>query len=112
MFLASLSAIVGYQLMIFAFFAKTYAITHLGESSSGINRLHRHLTIEKSSLVGILLLLIGGGVYLKIFINWLATDFGELQEIKNSILALTIIVLGAQTIFSSFMLSILGIKER
>jgi hypothetical protein len=42
----------------------------------------------------------------------LKSGFGALNEIKNSIVALTFITLGIQTIFYSFMLSILGIKER
>jgi len=56
--------------------------------------------------------LFGLTIYLLIFNNWLNTGFGELQEIKNSIIALTLITIGIQTIFSSFMLSILGIKEK
>ncbi|MCK5605259.1 hypothetical protein KAR91_25430 [Candidatus Pacearchaeota archaeon] len=47
-----------------------------------------------------------------IFLRWLGSDFGELQEIKNSVLALTLIIVGIQTISSSFMLSILGIKAK
>ena len=35
-----------------------------------------------------------------------------LDEVNNSILALTLITVGIQTVFSSFMLSILGIKEK
>jgi len=35
-----------------------------------------------------------------------------LNEIKNSIVALTLIVIGIQTVFSSFMISILGIEEK
>ena len=51
-------------------------------------------------------------LYGVIFNIWIKSGFGALNEIKNSILALTLIVIGIQTIFSSFMLSILGIKEK
>ena len=112
MFLASLFIIAGYQLMIFSFFSKTYAITHLGENSKAIDWLNKHFTIEKASLFGLVVLVFGGLVYLKIFIGWVMVGFGELHEVKNSILAMTTMVLGLQTIFSSFMLSILGIKNR
>jgi hypothetical protein len=40
------------------------------------------------------------------------SGFGELDEVKNFIVALTLAVIGIQTIFSSFMLSILSIKEK
>ena len=110
MFLSALLTIIGYQLVIFALFAKTYAINHLGEKPS-FNHLYKYITIEKASISGILLILLGTILYLTIFSKWISSNFGDLQEIKNSILAMTLIIIGIQTISSSFMLSILGIKE-
>lgn len=112
MFLTSLLIIVGYQLMIFALFAKTYAVIHLGDSAAPLRFFHRHFTIEKAGIVGLLLVGIGAGIYGLIFWRWVASNFGELNEIQTLIVALTILVVGVQTIFSSFMLSILGIKEK
>ena len=59
-----------------------------------------------------IMILFGAGVYLSIFLKWIESGFGELQEVKSSIVALTLVVLGVQTFFSGFMLSILGIQER
>jgi len=111
MFLSSLLVIIGYQLIIFSLFAKTYAITHLQEKSY-LEKFYKYITIEKAIIFGFFLSLIGLIVFITIFIKWLSSGFGSLNETKASILALTLIVLGIQTIFSSFMLSILGIKER
>ena len=111
MFLSAVLVIIGYQLMIFALFAKTYSIIHLGDVPI-FNRLYKYVTIEKASIAGILIGFIGVIIYLKIFLNWIINGFGELNEIKNAILAMTLTALGIQTIFSSFMLSILGIKEK
>jgi len=112
MFISVLLIIFGYQLIFFSFFAKTYSITHLGEESIAMNRLYKYITIEKASFFGILLFLIGLIIYILIFSKWIKSGFGSLNEIKNSIVALTIITIGIQTIFNSFMLSILGIKEK
>lgn len=112
LFLASLLTIAGYQLIIFALFAKTYAITNLGESSSSISWLHHHINIETGILAGFLIGLLGGIIYLFIFWQWLQSNFGGLNYLKESIIALTLIIIGIQTVFSSFMLSILGIKEK
>lgn len=112
MFISSLLSIIGYQLIIFAVFAKTYAITHLKEESRMMNKLYRYLTIENASFAGLGIILLGILIYIFILIKWINTNFGSLDEIKNSLLALTLITLGLQTIFSSFMLSILGIKEK
>lgn len=111
MFFSALLIIIGYQLIIFALFTKTYSITHLGEEPV-IDRLYKLITIERASLIGIIIAGLGAVIYLWIFFKWLNTGFGELNEIKNSIVALTLLTLGIQTIFSSFMLSILGIKEK
>ena len=111
MFLSAALVIVGYQLIIFALFAKTYATTHLGEKNT-LQKLYKHITIEKAGIIGILLAVIGIFIYLTIFVGWIESGFSSLQQVKNSIVALTLIIIGIQTIFSSFMLSILSIKER
>ena len=112
MFLSALLIIIGYQLMIFALFAKTYAINHLGEKPSSFNNIYKYLTIEKAGVLGIIIILLGIIIFGVILLNWIKANFGALQEIKNSIIALTLIIIGIQTIFSSFMLSILGIKKK
>lgn len=112
MFLSSLILSSGYQLMLFAGFARTYAITHLGDHDTFLEPLYKKITIEKAGLLGFIAIGIGCGIYLYIFIEWLYSGFGSLNEIKNSIVALTLLTLGIQTFFSAFMLSILGIKEK
>ena len=112
LFLSSLLIIVGYQLVIFSAFAKTYLMVHLGEESRIIHKLYKYITIERASLLGIFVCLIGAAIFISIFLGWAKNDFGSLNQVKNSILALTLMVFGIQTIFSSFILSILGIKEK
>ncbi len=112
MFISSLLTITGYQLIFFTFFAKTYSTTHLQEKSPALDRLYKYLNLETGSILGFLLSLTGFIIFIFILIQWINTDFGALNQVKNSIFALTLIILGIQTIFSSFMLSILGIKER
>ena len=91
---SSLLIITGYELIIFAGFAKIYSITHLEEKDARFEKLFKHITIERAGALGILAIIAGFLVF------------------SNSVLALTFMILGLQTIFSSFMLSILGIKEK
>ncbi len=112
MFFMAIILIVGYQLILFGGFAKTYAITHLGDTHHAIQSLFKHLTIEKAGVAGILLTLIGGGMYAHIAYSWIMGGFGSLDQIKNSMIALTFATMGVQTFFSAFMLSIIGIKEK
>ena len=112
LFLTISLIIIGYQLIIFGFFAKVYAITHLGEDSLWFNKLWRYLTLEKSVLAGLFIFVLGALVYALIFNCWAVSGFEELQEVKRSLVALAFVIVGIQTVFSSFMLSILGIKDK
>lgn len=111
LFLSSLLLISGYQLIIFSLFAKTYLINHLNDKPI-LNKFYKFISIESASIFGICLILIGLIIYSFIFFYWINgfKSFG-LVETRNSILAFTLIILGIQTISSSFMLSILGIKK-
>lgn len=111
-FIAAGFIIAGYQLIFFAFFAKTYAIIHLKEKNLFFEKLYKYITLEKASLFGIFLLIIGIIIYINIFFIWVKSDFSNLNQIKNSIVALTLLVTGIQTISSGFMLSIISIKEK
>lgn len=111
-FVSSLLMITGYQLIIFAGFAKIYALTHLGEENKKLEKAFRFISLDKASLLGILSIILGFIIYIFILKRWIETDFGAMNEIKNGIIGLTLIVLGVQTISSAFMLSIISIKER
>jgi len=112
LFLSSLIITLGYQIIIFAAFAKIYAHNHLGDKDKKIEKMFKYLTIEKAGFTGIAFFLIGALIYIFIFISWLKSDFPEINQSKNFITALTLSILGIQTFFSAFMLSILGIKEK
>jgi len=112
MFLFSGCIIAGYQLIYFAFFARIYAITHMQEKDPLFEKLFKYITIEKASILGIIFLIISLFIYLSIFLQWIHSGFSPLNEIKNSIVALTLLVVGIETISSAFMLSIIGIQEK
>jgi hypothetical protein len=112
LFVSSLLIMTGYQLIIFAIFAKTYAITHLDEDGGVFNSLYKIITLERGALIGLGIIILGALIFLGILYGWVESGFGALREEGNSILALTLIVFGMQTISSSFMFSILGIEEK
>ncbi len=103
MFISSVLTTVGYQLIIFFFFAKTYSFLHLNEKNNSVEKLYEYLTLEKAVIGGIIMILIGFFFFAYILLAW----SGSFKEL---IIGLTLITLGTQTIFSSFVLSILSIK--
>lgn len=112
MFAFAVMIILGYQLIAFSAFSKIYAINHLGDRNKFVELLFQKITIERAGILGLLLVISGLLIYGFILFKWLASDFGTLDEIKNSIAALTLLVVGVQTFFSAFMFSTLGIKDR
>ena len=112
MFISSLFVLIGYQLVIFSAFARSYGVIHLGEKSWLMEKIYKYVTIEKAIVVGGLSLLAGLVIFAYMLVRWINSDFNSLSELKNALVALTLIVLGIQTIFSSFMLSIIGIKNK
>jgi glycosyltransferase involved in cell wall biosynthesis len=112
MFISSGCIITGYQLIYFAFFTKTYAINHIGEKNSFFEKLFKFINLKRASILGILLLFSGILIYSNILYKWVNSDFGQLDQIKNSIVALTLLIIGIQTISSAFMLSIISIKQK
>ena len=77
MFLSSLLVIMGYQLIFFSLFAKTYAITHLGEKSARINKLYKYINLRKGGLIGLALTLAGLAILVIILRQWAASNFGQ-----------------------------------
>jgi hypothetical protein len=64
-------------------------------------------------------LLLGGGVFaagavigLVIVGTWIDRGFGELSEERLMVLAASLVIVGLQIFFSSFLLSILGLRRR
>ncbi len=110
MFVASLLVIIGYQLIIFSVFAKIYAHLNLNEKDDLIEYGLKHLSLEKSLLIGSIPLLAGILIFIVVLYDWLIAGLGELNAADSLIIGLTLIAVGTQTIFSSFMLSIIGIK--
>jgi hypothetical protein len=104
--------ILGYELIFFTGFSKTYAITHLGDRDNFMEKIFRFMTLEKALLFGSIVVIVSIITFLSIFIGWIENNLGNLNQTKNLIIALTFAIIGVQTITGSFMISILGIKEK
>jgi glycosyltransferase involved in cell wall biosynthesis len=107
---AALLTVVGAQVVALAVSARAFAVDALGERPDRLLAWGRErLRIEHGLLLGSLLALCGlivGGVIVGL---WIERGFGPLSEERLIVLAAVLIILGLQTIFSSFFLSIIGL---
>ena len=111
MIVGSLFSIIGYQIILLWLYAKTYAVNYLNEKDKMINLVNRLFTLERGIVFGFFILFLGFILNLNILIEWINSGFGNLSELRTAIFALTFVIIGIQSIFSSFFLSILGLKN-
>jgi hypothetical protein len=109
---ASLTTIVGTQVIQIGAFARAYASYYLNEHDPLFDRLRDRLRLEHGLIAGGLVLLAGLVMCVVIAITWLDRGFGELTEQKLAVVGMTLVVVGIQIAFGSFFLSVLGLSRR
>jgi glycosyltransferase involved in cell wall biosynthesis len=112
---ACMTVIVGFQLVAFAFFVKVFAIAEgLLPDDPKLTRVFKVFTLEKGIVLGLVVLLAGFALFARAIWIWQHAHYGPLpdmgENLRRLIPAATLIVLGIQTIFSSFFMSVLGLK--
>jgi glycosyltransferase involved in cell wall biosynthesis len=113
MFIFSLLTIVGFQVLLTGFYAKAYAFTHrFAPDDRMIQLFYRYFSLEEWLIAGFLIFLVGFGIDAAIFYTWIQHHFKDLFAVREALLALTLMVVGLQLIFSSFLLSILNINSK
>ena len=116
MVFAAAIIIAGYQAVTFAVFGKVFAITAgLLPEDERFRRLFRIVTLEKGLLIGALLAAGGAAIFVMAGLDWRAHGFGPLdpaRTLRAVIPGTILLVVGFQTILSSFFLSVLGMDKR
>jgi glycosyltransferase involved in cell wall biosynthesis len=113
--MACMSVVVGFQLVAFAFFTKVFAIAEgLLPEDPKLSRVFKTFTLEKGIVAGLLILLAGFVMFARALWLWKQANFGLLpsteENLRRLIPAATLILLGIQSVFSSFFMSVLGLK--
>jgi glycosyltransferase involved in cell wall biosynthesis len=108
MLLGSLLTILGFQVLITGFFAKAYChAARLGKDDWILDIIKRYFSLERGLIGGTILFAGGFAIFIKILAGWLASGMGELNAIRPATMASTLMIIGAQIVFSSFFLSML-----
>ncbi len=108
MIVGSLLTILGFQVLMTGLFAKAYCHgARLYAADPILETLRRHFNLERGILVGAVLFAAGFALDARILIQWLQSGMGQLNAIRPATQASTLMIIGAQTVFASFFLSIL-----
>jgi glycosyltransferase involved in cell wall biosynthesis len=112
---ACMTVVIGLQLIAFAFFTKVFAIAEgLLPEDPKFSRLFRFFTLEKGIVFSFAALIVGGTCLGRALWIWKSVNYGALpsmeENLRRLIPAVTLVVLGIQSLFSSFFMSALGLK--
>jgi glycosyltransferase involved in cell wall biosynthesis len=110
---ASALSILSFQLVNLGVFAHLYAVEKgLLKPDRFIMFYRKYFNLERSVLIGLALFLIGAGINLLIFLEWFSRHFGALYRIRESVFAMTLLIIGLQIVFSSFFVALLFLKKQ
>jgi len=112
-----MTAIVGFQLVAFAFFTKVFAIAEgLLPDDPKLSSVLKFFTLEKGLLASLGVFIVGMVLLARAMWLWGQVHFGHLpsmeENLRRLIPAAALVVLGIQGIFSSFFMSALGLKTK
>jgi glycosyltransferase involved in cell wall biosynthesis len=108
---AALAMIVGTQVLALGLCAHAYGTYFLGEKDPWFDRMRARFRLEHGLMLGGAIGLVGAIIAAVIVVEWIDRGFGELSEERLMVGAATLIIVGVQVFFSSFLLSILGLRR-
>jgi glycosyltransferase involved in cell wall biosynthesis len=107
----SLLMVVGTQVVALGLCAHAYGTYFMNERDPWFDRMRRRYRLEHGLLLGGGIVLAGLAMVGVIVVEWIDRGFGSLGEERLAIVALTFVIVGIQVFFSSFLLSILGLRR-
>ena len=113
MVLGSLLTVLGFQIVSTGVFAKVHShAARLYAPDRTLSFFLRYFNLERGLVVGVLVFVLGFAIDASILARWLASRMGSLDAVRPALQASTLMIVGAQTIFSSFFLSMLALPRR
>jgi glycosyltransferase involved in cell wall biosynthesis len=108
----SLLLILGVQVVALGLCAMAYGVYFMGEKDDWFDQMRGRFKLEHGLLIGGIIAIAGlifGGILVG---SWIDRGFGSLAEQQLAVLVATLITVGAEIFFTSFLLSILGLRRR
>ena len=113
---AAITVLLGFQAIAFAVFTKLFAISEgLHPPDPLLDRMFRYITLEVGLLFGFVLVILGFLISIYAVHFWETQHFGPLDmshTFRLVIPGVLCLTLGVQAIFSSFFLSVLGMRRK
>ncbi|HEV2944852.1 MAG TPA: glycosyltransferase family 2 protein [Solirubrobacteraceae bacterium] len=108
----SLLLIVGSEVLAMGLCAHAYGTYFMGEKDAWFDSMRARFRLEHGLALGGTIMLAGVVVGTVVIVHWISRGFGALAEERMAIVAATLVIVGLQVFFSSFLLSILGLRRK
>jgi glycosyltransferase involved in cell wall biosynthesis len=105
-----LLTIIGVQVLALGLCAHAYGTYFMGEKDAWFDTMRARFRLEHGLALGGLIAFAGFILGAIILIRWIGHGFGSLSEENLAIVASELLIVGLQIFFSSFLLSILGLR--
>jgi len=108
----ALLMIVGTQVLALGLCAHAYGTYFMNEREEWFDRARARFRLEHGLALGMLFILAGVVMGAIILATWISHGFGSLADERVAVIAAALIIVGIQIFFSSFLLSILGLRRQ
>ncbi|HLH13330.1 MAG TPA: glycosyltransferase family 2 protein [Solirubrobacteraceae bacterium] len=107
----ALLMIVGTQVLALGLCAHAYGTYFMGEKDPWFDRMRARFRLEHGLLLGGAFTAVGVAMGAVIVATWISKGFGSLADEHLAVIAASLLIVGIQIFFSSFLLSILGLRR-
>ena len=107
----TLLLVVGVQVIAMGLCAQAYATYYVGHHQRWFDAFRSRFRLEHGLMAGSLIAVAGLAVVAVIAVRWIGRGFGPLSEEGLALVGATLVIIGVQVFFTSFLLSILGLHR-
>jgi len=103
--------LLGVQAIGLGLSARAFGVYFISEQDALIQKLRSRLRLEHGLALAAVVGIVGLTLIGIVVGRWASTDFGTLREERLAILAATVVAVAAQIFFTSFLVSIIGLRR-
>jgi hypothetical protein len=104
--------LLGVQALGFGICAHAYGLYFIGERDERFARMRARFRLEHGVVLAAAIVVAGLSLFGVVIGQWASHGFGRLAEQRLAVLAMTVTAVGTQIFFTSFLLSVIGLRWR
>ncbi len=84
---------------------------YMNEKDPWFDRMRERFRLEHGLVLGGFITLLGLITAVVVVLTWASENFGKLDAASPAVLAATLMIIGVQIFFSSFLISVIGLRR-